>query len=82
MHFIESSTGDSPFENAIVLLGIHVERFLIHGSVILDLVDRRFWLSRLLGLRLGIWLAGRREMVLEEEVGGVRNRRGCGRRAG
>lgn len=54
------------------MLGIHVEWLLVHGSIILDLIYGRIRLSRLLRL----WVLLRRclgEMVLEEEVGRMRN---------
>ncbi len=79
VHLVQTGSGDPPFEDAVVLLGVHVERLLIHGSVILDLVHRLIWLSR---LGLGVWLSCGREMVLEEEMGRVRDGCACGRGAG
>ena len=58
MDLLEAGSGDTALENAIVLLGIHVERFLVHGSVILELIHGMVGLSwRLrLWLRLGVRL--------------------------
>ena len=78
---LQTCPGYTPLENAVVLLGIDVERLLVHGSVILNLVYGRVRLSRLLWLRLGLRLGrGLRQMVLEEEVRGMRYGRGRRRR--
>ena len=72
MNLLETCAGDTPLKDAVILLGIHVEGFFVHGGVILDLIYGRIRLSRLLRL----WVLLRRclgEMVLEEEVGRMRN---------
>lgn len=72
VHFLQSSPGNTPFENAVVLFGIHVEWLLVHGSIILDLIYRRIRLSHLLGL-LVLLRGCLRKMILKEEVGRMRN---------
>lgn len=77
VNFLQTRTGDTPFENAIVLFGIHVEGFFVHRGVILDLIHGRVRFSRLLRQGLGLGLrSGLGKVVLEEEVGGMRDRRG------
>lgn len=63
------------------MLGVHVERLLVHRGVILDLIYRRLWLPRLLG-RLGLLLRGSLgKMMLEEQMRGMGDWRGSRRGA-
>lgn len=45
MELLEPGAGYSPFEDAVVLLCIDVERLLVKRGVILDLVDGLFWVA-------------------------------------
>jgi len=45
MELLEPGASYSPFEDAVVLLCIDVERLLVERGVILDLVDGLFWVA-------------------------------------
>ena len=84
VHLFEAGPGDPTLENAVVLLRVHVQRLLVDGGVILDLIYGWVLLAGLLWLLLVVLLGdrGREVLLLEKEVGRVRDRRGCGGRAG
>ena len=63
MHLLEPGSGYATLEDAIVLLGVNVERLLVNGRVVLDLIDRGIGVS--LVLRMWILLLG---LLLDEEV--------------
>lgn len=48
MHFLQSSSGHTPLENAIVLLRIYVQRFFIDGRIVLYLVYGVVWFTLIL----------------------------------
>jgi hypothetical protein len=42
MHCLQSSSSDTPLEDAVVLFRVHVERLFVDRVIILNLVNRRF----------------------------------------